>query len=65
MGDAVHHHVHEESRGSNGGGWVHVNPQFVDREPGHDVKRALLTPGTAPFHRLPLFWRKDLGIEWF
>src|SRR5215471_2860423 len=35
--------------------------QFFDGEPGHDMERALLTPGTATLHGLPLLWRKDLG----
>ena len=31
-----------------------VDHQLFDREPRHDVKRALLTPGTATFDGLPL-----------
>ena len=46
--------------GVHGGDWVYVDHQFLDRELCDDMKRALLTPGTATFHRLPLLWREDL-----
>jgi hypothetical protein len=49
--------------GVHGSDGVDVDHQFFDGEPRHDVKRALLTPGTATFDRLPLLGSEHLLRE--
>jgi hypothetical protein len=39
---------------------VHIDPQFFHREQSHEVERALLTAGTAMFHRLLSLRREQL-----